>query len=90
MKFGHITDLRYAAVETVEDRIRLAHDGKGMVYVIDNYESSFSAPFNMVIKHGCIFNDRMDVYFLNNIEMEWVKRISKFAGDLYNMETIYE
>lgn len=86
-RFGQVTDLKYAAIEPIDSRIRLAYDGKGMVYIIDNSNNACSAPFDMAIKFKCIFNDKMEFYYLNEHEISWLNKISAFARILH-METV--
>jgi len=85
-QFGASSDLRYAAIEKVYDRIRLAYDGCGSVYIMDNSEEPFSAPFDMAAQFGELYNCHMDTYRLNGIEINWVRKMRGFASELSRTE----
>lgn len=84
-QFGSSTDLQYAALEKVHDRIRLAYDGRGGVFIMDNSEEPFSAPFEMALL-GELYNNQMESYHMNDDEMDWVFRMRGFASDLAREE----
>lgn len=74
------TDIDYAAVEPEYNRIRLAHDRNGHVYIMDN-STLYSAPYDTALA-GELFNEKMQSLKLNEKEMIWVIGMKEFARQL--------
>lgn len=77
-----LSEFEYAALETIENVIRLARDRLGNVYIISNHDDKYSAPFSIVCASGEIYNSKMDVYYLSDNEKRWIASIAPFAKDL--------
>lgn len=82
------SELDYAAMEMVIDVIRLARDRHGHVYVVTNHVERYSAPYNIALASGELYNERMEVYKLDQIEIDWLNSISPFAKDLEIIEPV--
>lgn len=87
-EFGVITDLEYAAIEPIHDRIRLAYQPRESelhdtnVYIIGFYDDdSYSIPYSMS-SFGILYNDKMEEMKLNEEEMTWLESIKCFAAEL--------
>lgn len=79
-----LSEFDYAAMEPIENIIRLVRDKNGNVYIITNhmFEDRYSAPFGIAYASGELYNDRMEVYALSEIEMMWIQSVAPFAKDL--------
>lgn len=77
-----ISDLEYAAIEPLENTIRLARDKNGNVYIVTNHEEKYTAPFRIAIAARELYNYKMGVYKLSKIELAWLTGIYNFAKGL--------
>lgn len=76
-----ITDLSYAAIEPVFNRIRLAHDGNGDVYILGSPDFQCSAPYSVALT-GTLYDEFMHEHTLNEVEFRWVNDIKGFVRQL--------
>lgn len=76
-----ITDIQYAAIEPTYKRLRLAYDHHGNVYIMDNNPIPHSATFSMATL-GELYNEYMEVYELDKVEMTWVASMAPFVEQL--------
>lgn len=79
-----IRELYYQAIEPKFDRIRLASDNHGNIFIISNDDVPYSSPYNIAVasKELYRFIDNMEIMILNNEEYKWVNNLNSFAKSL--------
>jgi len=80
---SEVKDLNYEAIEPSNNRLRLASDTSGNVYVMTDDEVPYMAPY-AVATTGELYRttDRMETLEMKESELKWVLRMSSFAKSL--------
>lgn len=82
-----ISELEYVAMEMTYDILRLTRDKNNNIYIITNHENRYTAPYKIAYASSELYDDRMRVYKLNDVEINWLKSITSFVKNLEIMES---
>lgn len=81
---SQVKDLVYQAMEPQFNKIRLASDSSGNVYVITDDETPYSVPYTMAM-FGELYrttDEGMETYTLKEIEIQWLSRLKGMVSSL--------